>query len=289
MYEFKTNPYGLYEKALPDTLSWEKKIEEAKGAGFDFLEISVDESDERLGRLNWDKGQRKHLRTVLFDHDFSFRSMCLSGHRRFSLGSEDPDTRYRALEIMKRGIELAYDLGVRNIQLAGYDVYYEPQTKRTHELFVSGLRQSVKMAEAANVILSLEIMDTPYLSSIRKYLSLTEQIQSSYLKVYPDVGNITAWNNDIAVDLRAGGKEIVAIHLKDTLKVKEGFAGLFRDLVHGEGEVNFDLVFQTLREINYNGPFVLEMWAKKERSYKEDIANALIFVKEKAKKAGFFE
>ena len=37
---------GLYEKALPKSLGWKQKIKEAKTAGYDFIEISIDETDE---------------------------------------------------------------------------------------------------------------------------------------------------------------------------------------------------------------------------------------------------
>ena len=35
---------GLYEKAMPSDLSWKEKLEAAKAAGFDFVEISIDET-----------------------------------------------------------------------------------------------------------------------------------------------------------------------------------------------------------------------------------------------------
>ena len=38
---------GLYEKAMPNNFSWEEKLVNAKQAGFDFVEISVDETDEK--------------------------------------------------------------------------------------------------------------------------------------------------------------------------------------------------------------------------------------------------
>ena len=43
-------PYtiGLYEKAMPPALSWEEKLRFAKSAGYDFVEISIDEKDEKL-------------------------------------------------------------------------------------------------------------------------------------------------------------------------------------------------------------------------------------------------
>ena len=37
---------GLYEKSMPNTLSFREKLETVKATGFDFLEISIDETDE---------------------------------------------------------------------------------------------------------------------------------------------------------------------------------------------------------------------------------------------------
>ncbi len=51
--------------------------------------------------------------------------MCLSGHRRYPFGSKNPGIQKKAYEIMEKAIQFAADLGIRNIQLAGYDVYYE--------------------------------------------------------------------------------------------------------------------------------------------------------------------
>ena len=44
---------GLYEKAMPNNLSWKEKLELTRESGFDYLEMSVDESDEKLARLDW--------------------------------------------------------------------------------------------------------------------------------------------------------------------------------------------------------------------------------------------
>ena len=116
---------GLYEKAIPNQMSWEEKIQIAKELGFDFIEISVDESDERLKRLDWTDTEIYQLRHLCEQYDLPLQSMCLSAHRRFPFGSEDPAIREQAYVIMEKAINLAYKLGIRCIQLAGYDVYYE--------------------------------------------------------------------------------------------------------------------------------------------------------------------
>lgn len=46
-----TNALGIYEKALPRGLSWEQTFDLVHELGYNFLEFSVDESDERLARL----------------------------------------------------------------------------------------------------------------------------------------------------------------------------------------------------------------------------------------------
>ena len=43
---------GLYEKSMPSDLSWEQKMLSAKAAGFDYIEISIDETDAKLARLD---------------------------------------------------------------------------------------------------------------------------------------------------------------------------------------------------------------------------------------------
>ena len=36
---------GLYEKAMPNNLTWKEKLELTRESGFYYLEMSVDESD----------------------------------------------------------------------------------------------------------------------------------------------------------------------------------------------------------------------------------------------------
>ena len=40
----------VYEKAMPETLGWREKLEAARAAGFDGVELSIDETDEKLAR-----------------------------------------------------------------------------------------------------------------------------------------------------------------------------------------------------------------------------------------------
>ena len=77
---------GLYEKATPKTLSWSERLQFVKDRGFDFIEMSIDETDERLARLEWDQEQRKEIVEAIYASGIKILSLCLSGHRRFPFG-----------------------------------------------------------------------------------------------------------------------------------------------------------------------------------------------------------
>jgi len=276
---------GIYEKALPVDLSWRERLSKAKELGFDFVEISVDETDDRQARLDWSDQEIYALRDVCIEQDMPLHSMCLSAHRKYPFGSMDDSVRGKAFEIMEKAIALAYKLGIRCIQMAGYDVYYEPQSQATHERFVEGMQKATKMAERAGVLLGVEIMDTPYLNSLSKFEVLKQKIPSPYFMAYPDVGNISGWNHDVPTELKLSHQHIVQIHLKDTLRVSPDSKGQFRDLVIGEGQVDFYTIFKTLAEIDYAAPFVIEMWAQDD-SWFENIKMAKSRLEEIASESG---
>ena len=174
---------GLYEKALPADWSWEQRLSAARDMGFDFVELSVDESDERIARLSWDARRREELRTLSVKLGMPIRSMCLSAHRRYPFGSADPGIRAKAREISERAVTLAEDLGIRVIQLAGYDVYYEPSTAQSVRAFLEGMRYVSGLGARYQIMHAVEIMDTPFMNSITKYLEYESLVRSPYFRV----------------------------------------------------------------------------------------------------------
>jgi L-ribulose-5-phosphate 3-epimerase/hexulose-6-phosphate isomerase len=277
---------GIYEKAMPTELSWEQRFINAKAAGFDFLEISIDETEARRARLDWSDDEIYALRRLSEKHALPLQSMCLSAHRKFPFGSMDDAIREESLVIMAKAIALAYKLGIRCIQMAGYDVYYEAQSEQTHLRFIDGMQQATKMAERAGIMLGVEIMDTPYLNSLSKFEILKREIPSPYFMAYPDVGNISGWNYDVCTELKLSQDHLVQIHLKDTLRVSGTSKGQFRDLVIGAGQVDFHAIFKTLKEINYAAPMVIEMWAQNDQWF-EDMLAAKTQLQDIANSVGF--
>ena len=278
---------GLYEKALPRSMSWRDRLAAARKLGFTFVELSVDETDERLARLAWSGAERAQFAETVRASGITVPTMCLSGHRRFPLGSHDPETRQRGRDILADAIRLAADAGIRTIQLAGYDVYYEKSDADTAAWFEDGLEAGLRLAARENVMLAVEIMDHPFMSSIVKFLNLKKKYGSPWFTVYPDVGNLSAWGNDVSQELALGFDWIVAIHLKDTIGVTADHPGTFKEVRFGSGCVDFPGVFRTLNALKYAGPFVIEMWTEKSDDARTEIAGAREWLLDRMREGGY--
>lgn len=278
---------GIYEKALPKHYDWPARLAAARAAGYDFVEMSVDETPERMARLEWTLDERLAFFRATREAGVPVPSMCLSAHRKCPFGSADPAIRARAMQVMDQAIGLACDTGIRVIQLAGYDVYYEPASPATAERYVEGMHRALEIAARAQVMLALEIMDTAFLNSITKYLALAARLRSPWFRVYPDIGNLSAWGNDVKAELTAGIDHIVGVHVKETKPVTAGFAGAFRDVPFGEGSVDFVRCFRTLKDLGYAGPFLVEMWTEKAADPLAEVARARRWVGERMHEGGY--
>ena len=272
----------LYEKAMPD-LSWKEKLTIAKECGFDAVEISIDETDKKLSRLTSEEDIRE-IEEAIKATGIPVLTMCLSGHRKYPLGSKDPAVRARSLEIMENAVTLARRLGIRVIQLAGYDVYYEEGDEETRALFGKNLLLAVEMAAKQGVCLGFETMETPFMDTVEKSMAYVNEINSAYLGVYPDIGNLknaaVKYGGDVNIDLALGKGHILAAHLKET-KV-----GLYRDMLFGQSDGHTEYE-KNLKELVSQGVrlFTGEFWYHGEENYLDTIKNASAFLRDKIENA----
>lgn len=272
--ENKNRLLGIYEKAMNNKWSLEEKIIIAKKAGFDFMEFSIDESDARLARLDWSDKEIAEAQSLLVKHQFNFNSMTLSGHRKYPFGSKDPKIRTRAKDIMLKAIILAKKLGIRTVQLAGYDVYYEKEDEQTRQNFIEGMRWAVTVAAKYSVTLAFEIMDTRFMGTISRGLTYVNMIDSPYLQIYPDLGNVYQWTNkeDLYNEFELAKNHLVAFHFKDTVP------GKFRDTPFGTGTVDFPYMLKILKDLKLNQPIMIEMWSLNKAD--ETQAEAIKYIKD---------
>lgn len=262
---------GLYEKSMPEELHWKEKLTAAKEAGYDFLEISIDQSEGKINRIYMPKEERLELLQYMYETGLPIRSMCVSALTKYSLGNEDPKICQRGMEIIKGAIKLADDLGVRIVMIPGYDVYYEQSTPETQQRFAKNLKKVAMLAAAYGVLVELETMENDFMNTVWKAMYYVKQINSLYLGVYPDSGNIknaaVALGNDEAGDIISGQGHISSLHLKETIPDK------FGGIPYGEGHVDFEKVINAAWNIGVR-KYVTEFWYQGNREWQKDLHHA---------------
>ena len=254
---------GLYEKAMPSTLSWGEKLALVKELGFDYLEMSIDESDEKIKRLS-DAQLLKEVRKAMQDTGITIGSICLSALRRYALGSENENLRRIGVQIALQAMNLATCLGIRMIQLPGYDVYYEESNEQTKAYFLRNLMTICDAAAAKGILLGFETMETPFMDTIEKAMKYVSQIRSPYLQLYPDVGNLSnamrLYEQDILCDIEKGSGHMLALHLKETRR------GYYRNLNYGEGDCDFETILHAAMKQHIHR-YVCELWYQGEADW----------------------
>ncbi|CUX29688.1 L-ribulose-5-phosphate 3-epimerase [Clostridium sp. C105KSO13] len=268
---------GLYEKAIPQDIGWRERLHVAKVAGFEYMEMSIDETEYRMKRLDWDDRKIAELRQLQEEEGFFIETMCLSAQRKFPLGSQKWES--EANELLKKAILFGKKMGIRFIMLQGYDCYYEEISNETSRLrFSKNLRKAVNFAASHGVMLAIETMENDFMNTVEKVMRSVHYVNSPYLMVYPDLGNITNGTEDILTDIETGRGYIVAAHLKETLP------GKFREVPYGTGNVNFPAGIATLYEMGVRR-YVAEFWHCGEESWGKVLVNNRRFLDEQFEKA----
>jgi L-ribulose-5-phosphate 3-epimerase len=247
-------PIGLYEKALPDEMSWEERLTAAGQAGYDFIEISIDESDGRLSRLDWSAAERTALRRSIANSGVKIMTMCLSGHRKYPLGSHSPELRQQGQDILRKAIDFAGDIGLRVVQVMGYDVFYETSDEETRANFIKGLQLGTRWASQSAVMLGLENLDTPFVENLSKALDIIHEIDSPWLQLYPDIGNLSAAGYYPPDELTLAKNQVLGIHVKDALPK------IIRGVPFEKGIVPFRETFHALVQTGFWGLLGVEIW-----------------------------
>lgn len=262
---------GLYEKAMPDHLSWKEKLLAAREAGYDFVEISIDASEARIQRTQMTQIERKELVSTMYETGIGLHTMNMSALTKYSLGNEKDAYAARGMEILEKAIGLAADLGVRIVMIPGYDVYYEASNEITEKRFLKNLKTAVQWAEKAGVMLAFETMENEFMNTVEKGMNYVKLIDSPYLQLYPDIGNLTnaavLYQTDILEDLKRGTGHVAALHMKETLP------GKFREIPYGTGHVDFEGTAKQAWAMGVR-KYVTEFWYAKDTDWKKELKKA---------------
>ena len=159
------------------------------------------------------------------------------------------------LEVLRNLIKNSNRLGIKILEIPFVDSS-SLKTKEEQSQVLSNIEKIVPLLEEYDVFLTLET-DLPPTSFNALILSFNHpNIKANY-----DVGNSASLGYDMKEELNLYGDLIYNIHIKDR-KYCGGTVPL------GEGDVDFELFFNLLQKINYNGELIIQ--GARERSVKPE-------------------
>lgn len=163
--------------------------------------------------------------------------------------------------------------------IPGYDCYYGEISDESSKMrFNKNIKEGTIYAASQGVVLAIETMENAFMNTIGKAMKSIRYVDSPYLLVYPDLGNITNGTTDILEDIESGRGHIVAAHLKETIP------GKFREIPYGKGDVNFPAGIAKLYEQGVRR-YVAEFWYCGEECWRKDIEDNYHFLDKQFKNA----
>ena len=229
---------------------WQEEFEIAQNIGLDCIEFILDYNDAGENPLLKDGGGEELLQ-ITEKTGVSVKTICADYFMEAPLHSRDKKVAEESLEILVKLLDTSSQIGVTDIVIPCVDQSSLDGVEE-NELFVKTINKMIPLIEKKRINLSLETDLAP-----QPFLQLLEKIDSKYVTVNYDIGNSASLGYDPIEELDAYGSRITDIHIKDRL-LGGGPVTL------GEGNANFDLFFNKLKEFGYQGPFIMQAYRDEE-------------------------
>jgi len=181
-------------------------------------------------------------------------SLCLGVLWRYYPSSPDASHRAQAAGIIRQSAPFAALAGAKVILLpVGQPDSLNPEQARDN--LVNVLRDCAPAAEAAGVVFAVENVGQALAETADHLIEIVERVGSPACQVYYDIGNAAWQQADPVADMRALGKRIVMLHVKDRREVD----GRGETVIVGDGTIDWPGVANAAREIGYDGYLTLEV------------------------------
>ena len=246
-------------------LSAREYIEMAKDAGYQGIEFGLDETG--IVSLDSSDEEIKEIKRIAEGEGIETPSLASGLYWKYPITSSNKETREKAKSIIRRQLDFAVLLGADTIlvvpglvgadfipggEVTEYDVAYD--------LSLEAFTELKEYAEKAKVNIGLENVWNKFLLSPLEMRDFVDKIDSPYVGVYFDVGNVVSsgypehW-------IKILGSRIKKVHFKD-FKVSVGNINGFVDLL--SGDVNYPAVMQQFKNIGYDDYVIAEMGVYKD-------------------------
>lgn len=250
---------------ITDEISQEMKIAAELAQKYDLDGVEI--------RSVWDKGPHEldrsdigNIKTILSDTGLE---VCGISSPFFKCSLDDNNEIKEHIEILKRCMELANLLGAKIVR--GFTFWSNGRFDENLQRIVSKFEKPLELLAQNNITLALEFDPSVYASNARKLVKVIREINSPRVKALWDPGN-DIYDPDGEIPYPDGYEIIkpymVHMHLKDAVKNTDGKA---EGVAVGDGHVDYQGQFDTLRKDGYDGYVVLETHYRPKHAISEEL------------------
>ncbi len=229
---------GIRDGMLP--VSFEESFQKAKDIGFDGIELcmGVNYREHAL----WQEGGIDDVNSLAEAAGIEVSSLSPGGFTAYSFMHPTDSVRSEGIAKLQYLAETAPQLGAKVILVPFFGNGQIEDDHIDAQRFIDGLKAAAETAEKHDVSLAIEST-----LSAEQHQRIIDNVGSSAVGVYYDMGNATGLGYDSPSEIRSLGKSITQMHIKDT-------GGNHA----GEGDVDFPAVFAATHAVGYDSWFVLE-------------------------------
>ena len=252
--------YWMFEGGLEAEKPIAEAMQEAKGLGFDAIELAV--AGQGVLTDHATQAQCEDIVATAQKIGIEIASVASGESWICSPTANDPEHRAKIIDFTRKALQVTRWLGtdaylfvpgavdvffLPDAEVIAYDVCYE----RAGE----AVRQILPAAEETGVAICIENVWNKFLLSPLEMRDFIDSFNSKMAGVYFDVGNVllTGYPEQW---IRILGARIKRVHVKD-FKLSFGTAEGFVDML--EGDVNFEAVKEALGRIGYDGYVTAEV------------------------------
>ena len=229
---------GIRDGMLP--VSFEESFQKAKEIGFDGVEVCMG-ANYREHPL-WQDGGIDKVNSLAEAAGIEVSSLSPGGFTAYSFMHPTDSTRTEGIAKLQYLAETCPQLGVKVILVPFFGNGKIEDEHISASRFLDGLKAAAETAEKQGVFLAIEST-----LSAEQHQQIIDNVGSSAVGVYYDMGNATGFGYDSPSEIRNLGGAITQMHIKDT-------GGNHA----GEGDVDFPAVFDAVHAVGYDSWFVLE-------------------------------
>lgn len=229
---------------------WQDEFPIAAALQFDYIEFIFDYNDASSNPLMTATGL-KEIEKLSATTNVGVISVCADYFMEAPLHQINNKMANKSVCVLKQLMHNCQQIGIKNIVIPCVD-----QSSLTdaaaNKRFIKALIPLQELAEKLDVNLSLETDLAP-----QPFKELLDNFTSDKITVNYDTGNSASLGYRPSEEFAAYGNRISDIHIKD--RQLDGGS-----VVLGTGNVDFNNFFDALSTIEYNGPFIMQVFRDEE-------------------------